>query len=129
MTVDSSYNLQSLGEGISTNKRLPNPMNMSSYDHIICQKLTDNASSSELNSVSSKSCISTESQYMENQQIRDARKLNKGCNHRKSYSVELKKHAIALKDSGLSAENISQILGTAKSNVEKWCSKKVTKTL
>ena len=61
-------------------------------------------------------------------EIGDGRKQNKGSPHRKSYSQMFKISAISLKDSGLGAENISQILGTARSNIEKWCSKKVTKS-
>ena len=55
----------------------------------------------------------------------DRRKHNKGSAHRKSYPKEVKKRAIALRDSGLSVEEIARILDTAKSNVEKWCSIKV----
>ena len=53
-------------------------------------------------------------------------KNNKGSAHRKSYSKEVKKRSIALRDSGLSVDEISKILNTAKSNVEKWCSIKVS---
>ena len=56
----------------------------------------------------------------------DGRKLNKGSFHRKSYSIDIKRRAIALRDSGLRIEAISRLLDTAKSNVEKWCSVKVT---
>ena len=56
----------------------------------------------------------------------DGRKLNRGVSHRKSYSIEIKKRAIALRDSGLTIEDVSKLLDTAKSNVEKWCSIKVT---
>lgn len=59
------------------------------------------------------------------QQRNDRRKNNKGSAHRKSYSKEVKKRSIALRDSGLSVDEISKILDTAKSNVEKWCSIKV----
>ena len=62
------------------------------------------------------------------EEIIDGRKQNKGSHHRKSYSQMFKISAISLKDSGLGAENISQILGSARSNIEKWCSKKVTKS-
>ena len=65
------------------------------------------------------------SEFEDYHKVNDGRKLNKGANHRKSYSQSMKKRAISLKEGGLSAQNIAQILGTAKSNVEKWCSKKV----
>ena len=38
----------------------------------------------------------------------------------------MKQRAIALRDSGLSVGEIAKIFGTAKSNVEKWCSIKVS---
>ena len=41
------------------------------------------------------------------------------------YSKEVKRRSIALRDSGLSVDEIAKILDTAKSNVEKWCSAKV----
>ena len=45
---------------------------------------------------------------------------------RKSYSVDFKKRAIELRDSGLRIQSIATLLDTAKSNVEKWCSAKVS---
>ena len=69
----------------------------------------------------------TTNEFEKFQTIGDGRQLNKGSAHRKSYPNPLKKCAISLKDCGLSSHNIAQILGTAKSNVEKWCSKKVNK--
>lgn len=56
----------------------------------------------------------------------DRRKLNHGAPTRKSYSKEVKRRSIALRDSGLSVDEIAKILDTAKSNVEKWCSAKVS---
>jgi hypothetical protein len=58
--------------------------------------------------------------------INDRRKLNKGLSQRKSYPKEVKKRAIALRDSGLSVDDVAKILDTAKSNIEKWCSVKVS---
>ena len=55
----------------------------------------------------------------------DKRRFNHGSIRRKSYSRDVKIRAIALRDSGLDVEQIANILGTAKSNVEKWCSAKV----
>ena len=58
----------------------------------------------------------------------DCKKNNrrKVFTHRKSYSKELKKHAIVLRDGGLTIEAVAKILDTSRSNVEKWCSSKVT---
>lgn len=55
----------------------------------------------------------------------DRRKHNRGAPTRKSYSKDVKRRSIALRDSGLSVDEIAKILDTAKSNVEKWCSIKV----
>ena len=55
----------------------------------------------------------------------DLRKSNKGCLHRKSYTIAFKKRAIEMRDSGLRIEAIAKILDTSKSNVEKWCYHKV----
>ena len=108
--------------------------NGSFADINILECLTDYTS--EHNSVCSVNCISVESldleglyedgEIEEHDEIGDGRKRNKGSPQRKSYPQTFKICAITLKDSGLGAENISQILGTAKSNIEKWCSKKVT---
>ena len=59
-------------------------------------------------------------------QYSDLRKRNKGCSHRKSYSMEFKRRAISMRDSGLRIEAIAKTLDIAKSNVEKWCSAKVS---
>ena len=53
------------------------------------------------------------------------------CDYVNSYqlnirSKEVKQRAIALRDSGLSVSEIAKIFDTAKSNVEKWCSIKVS---
>ena len=58
-------------------------------------------------------------------QLEDRRKKNKGSVHRKRYQIDVKRRAISLRDEGLSFEDIAKILDTAKSNIEKWCSKKV----
>ena len=42
------------------------------------------------------------------------------------FSKDHKLQCIALRDEGKTTEEIAQILDTAKSNVEKWCSAKVT---
>ena len=52
--------------------------------------------------------------------------FNKERGHRKSYPIDFKIRAIALKDSGLGITAIANILGTAKGNIEKWCSTKIT---
>ena len=59
------------------------------------------------------------------QHIGDGRKRNRGRNNRKSYSADVKRRAVALRDSGLTMDDVAKTLGTAKSNVEKWCSAKV----
>ena len=69
--------------------------------------------------------MSTSNDSDKKRRLYDGRKLNKGSAHRKSYSLEIKKRAIVLRDSGLSIEDVAKILDTAKSNVEKWCSIKV----
>ena len=58
--------------------------------------------------------------------LNDGRKMKNGSFHRKSYSIDIKKRAIELRDSGLRIDAIAKILDTAKSNVEKWCSVKVS---
>ena len=68
---------------------------------------------------------SLQSRVENNQQIGDGRKRNRGRTHRKSYSAEVKRRAVALRDSGLTMDDVAKTLGTAKSNVEKWCSSKV----
>ena len=55
----------------------------------------------------------------------DGRKQNRGVSHRRSYSIEVKKRAINLRNSGLTIDDVAKLLNTAKSNVEKWCSMKV----
>ena len=55
----------------------------------------------------------------------DHRKHNRGSSHRKSYSIDVKIRAIELRDNGMSVGDVSKVLNTAKSNVEKWCSSKV----
>ena len=55
----------------------------------------------------------------------DRRKYNKGSLHRKTYSIDVKKRAVLLRDSGISLDDVAKLLGTAKSNIEKWCSVKV----
>ena len=55
----------------------------------------------------------------------DGRRNNKGATQRKAYSLDIKKRAIALRDSGILITDIARLLNTAKSNVEKWCSAKV----
>ena len=79
--------------------------------------------SDDANTSSSSCSNSSKSQHIKRN---DGRKLNKGSFQRKSYSTEVKKRAIALRDTGLRIESIAKILNTAKSNVEKWCSMKVT---
>ena len=63
-----------------------------------------------------------------NRPLVDRRKRNRGCSQRKSYTVDVKKRAIELRDGGMSVGNVAKMLHTAKSNVEKWCSVKVTTT-
>ena len=55
----------------------------------------------------------------------DRRKNNKGSAHRKSYSIDVKKRAVLLRDNGVGLDEVARMLDTAKSNVEKWCSSKV----
>ena len=55
----------------------------------------------------------------------DGRKYNKGARQRKSYALDFKKRAIAMRKDGLCIQTIAMTLGTAKSNIEKWCSVKV----
>jgi transposase-like protein len=54
----------------------------------------------------------------------DKRKNNRGCSRRKSYSVEVKLQCIRLRQSGKTCDEVAQIIGTARSNVEKWCAGK-----
>ena len=70
-------------------------------------------------------CLSALDEVEQYHGFSDGRKRNKGSPRRKTYSDELKKRTMVLKDGGLSTEHISHIIDTAKSNIEKWCSKKV----
>jgi hypothetical protein len=71
------------------------------------------------------SVVCMKSAFEKTQHLNDRRKLNKGSTQRKSYPKEVKIRAIALRDSGLSVEDVAKILVTAKSNIEKWCREKV----
>lgn len=59
----------------------------------------------------------------------DKRKHNKGLAQRRSYLKEEKMLVMFLKDSGRSAEDISQLTGVSKSNVEKWCADRTRATI
>lgn len=55
----------------------------------------------------------------------DKRRFNRGLDQRRSYLKEEKIFVMLMKDTGKTADEISNSTGVSKSNVEKWCSEKV----